>query len=214
MEARHILILEDDSFLRSMLVEILQARGFIAHEATSATTAMDLIDQIDPDGLIIDLDLGPGPNGLDVIGGLGDRLAEFGVLVLSNYPTATAIDPQAKLPPSVGYLHKRSVSHSDELVEALENVLRNSIPIADKSESMLPEPLQSLTSTQLELLRMIAMGMSNSMIAEKREVTLRSVETLVNRLFVALGVSSDSRSNARVKAALMYAESMGIPRTS
>ena len=214
MDARHILILEDDSFLRSMLVEILQARGFIAHEASSATAAMDLIDQIDPDGLIIDLDLGPGPNGLDVIGGLGDRLAEFGVLVLSNYPTATAIDPQAKLPPSVGYLHKRSVSHSDELVEALENVLRNSTPLIVKSDSMMPEPLRSLTSTQLELLRMIAMGMSNSMIAEKREVTLRSVETLVNRLFVALGVSSDSRSNARVKAALMYAESMGIPRSS
>lgn len=200
--------------MRSMLVEIMQTRGFIVHEATSAISAMDLIDQLDPDGLIIDLDLGDGPTGLDVIGALGDRLAEFGVLVLSNYPSASAIDPHSKLPPSVGFMHKRNVSHSDEVVTALENVLRDSLTAGKDYQSLLPEPLRSLTSTQLELLRLIASGMSNSMIAEKRNVTLRSVETLVNRLFVALGVASDSRSNARVKAAMIYAESMGIPRTS
>lgn len=214
MEPRQILIVEDDAFLRSMLVEIMQTRGFIVHEATSAISAMDLIDQLDPDGLIIDLDLGDGPTGLDVIGALGDRLAEFGVLVLSNYPSASAIDPHSKLPPSVGFMHKRNVSHSDEVVTALENVLRDSLTAGKDYQSLLPEPLRSLTSTQLELLRLIASGMSNSMIAEKRNVTLRSVETLVNRLFVALGVASDSRSNARVKAAMIYAESMGIPRTS
>lgn len=192
----------------------MQNRGFIVHEASSATAAMDLIERLDPDGLIIDLDLGDGPTGLDVIGALGDRLAEFGVLVLSNYPSASAIDPHSKLPASVGFMHKRNVSNSDEVVTALENVLRDSLTAGEEYQSLIPEPLRSLTSTQLELLRLIALGMSNSMIAEKRNVTLRSVETLVNRLFVALGVASDSRSNARVKAAMIYAESMGIPRTS
>jgi DNA-binding NarL/FixJ family response regulator len=71
-----------------------------------------------------------------------------------------------------------------------------------------------LTPAQFELLRLIAMGYSNDQIAQERGVTLRSVESLVNRLFVALGLSSDARSNARVKAAMLYARVMGVPRSA
>ena len=58
------------------------------------------------------------------------------------------------------------------------------------------------------------MGYSNDMIARERDVTLRSVETMVNRLFTALGLSADPRSNARVKAAMLYARTMGVPKAA
>ena len=162
--------------------------------------------------MIVDLDLGQGPSGIDVIGALGERINEFGVLVLSNYPNAGAVVPGAKLPPSVGYLLKRKVSDPDEVVSALEAVLSDSANAKfDKSEAI-PVELRMLTPGQLELLRMIAMGYSNDMIAQERGVTVRSVESLVNRLFAALDLSADSRSNARVKAAMLYARTMGIPR--
>lgn len=207
-----MLIVEDDSFMGSLLADLLRGRGFRVLQASDAVTAMSLIEENDPDALIVDLDLGQGPSGIDVIGALGERINEFGVLVLSNYPNAGAVVPGAKLPPSVGYLLKRKVSDPDEVVSALEAVLSDSVNANfDKSEAT-PVELRMLTPGQLELLRMIAMGYSNDMIAQQRGVTVRSVESLVNRLFSALELSADSRSNARVKAAMLYARTMGIPR--
>ena len=207
-----MLIVEDDAFMGSLLADLLRGRGFQVLQATDAVTAMALIEEHDPDALIVDLDLGHGPSGIDVIGALGERINEFGVLVLSNYPSAEAVVPGARLPPSVGYLLKRKVSDPDEVVSALEAVLSDSASArVDKSEAI-PEELQALTTGQLELLRLIAMGYSNDMIAQERGVTVRSVESLVNRLFAALELSADARSNARVKAAMLYARTMGIPR--
>ena len=207
-----MLIVEDDAFMGSLLADLLRGRGFRVLQATDAVTAMSLIEEHDPDALIVDLDLGHGPSGIDVIGALGDRLSEFGVLVLSNYPTASAVVPGARLPDSVGYLLKRKLSDPDEVVKALEAVLSDATPTKVNRSELVPEELQNLTPGQLELLRMIAMGYSNDMIAQRRGVTVRSVESLVNRLFSALELSADARSNARVKAALLYARTMGIPR--
>lgn len=209
---RHVLVLEDDAFLRGLLVEILEGRGFRTHAASDAANAMALVDKHDPDALIVDLDLGHGPSGVDVIGALGDRLGEFGILVLSNYPSASALEPGTVLPASVGYLLKRQVSDADQVVAALEAVLSNAEAARPDQSEAIPEELSTLTRGQLDLLRMIAMGYSNEMIAEKRGTTLRSVESLVHRLFTALGLASDARSSARVSAAMLYARTMGIPR--
>jgi DNA-binding NarL/FixJ family response regulator len=215
MEARRqVLVIEDDAFLRGLLVEILQTRGFLPHAASDAATAMNLIDQHDPDALIVDLDLGHGPSGVDVIGALGDRLGVFGILVLSNYPSASAVVPGADLPASVGYLLKRHVSDADQVVAALESVLSDTVAVRPDQRESIPAELSMLTRGQLDLLRLIAMGYSNEMIAEKRGTTIRSVESLVHRLFTSLGLSSDPRSNARVNAAMLYARTMGIPRAS
>lgn len=209
---REVLIVEDDAFMSGLLAEILQARGFSVRVAPDAVTAMRCIDDHDPDALIVDLDLGHGPSGIDVIGALGDRVHEFGVVVLSNYPSPSALVPDASLPDSVGYLLKRKVSDPGEVVAVLEAVLTDGrTPVTDHRDPV-PDELAMLTPSQLDLLRLIAMGLSNERIARQRGVTLRSVESLVSRLFAALGLASDSSSNARVKAAMLYARCMGIPR--
>ena len=207
-----MLVVEDDAFLGGLLEEILEGRGFLVHRAATAEAAMEVIDDHDPDALIVDLDLGQGPTGIDVIGSLGDRIGQFGILVLSNYPSASAVTPGATLPASVGYLLKRRVSDPDEVITALEAVLSDAAPRQPRHHELVPDELSALTPTQLELLRLIAMGYSNEMIAQHRGVTQRSVETMVARLFAALGLSGDSRSNARVTAAMLYARTMGIPR--
>lgn len=212
--ARQVLVVEDDEFLCGLLADMLESRGFVVFRAHDGATAMAMIDKHDPEALIVDLDLGHGPSGVDVIGGLCDRITEFGVLVLSNYPSASALRPGSTLPGSVGFLLKRRLSDPDEVVEALESVLRDAAPLRPALPEFVPDELAMLTPAQFELLRLIAMGYSNDQIAQERGVTLRSVESLVNRLFVALGLSSSARSNARVKAAMLYARVMGVPRSA
>jgi DNA-binding NarL/FixJ family response regulator len=62
----------------------------------------------------------------------------------------------------------------------------------------------TVTSTQAEILRMIADGLSNASIAETRGISLRAAEALVQRTFAALGVNGDPNINPRVVAVRMW----------
>ena len=62
----------------------------------------------------------------------------------------------------------------------------------------------TITSTQAEILRMIADGLSNASIADTRGISLRAAEALVQRTFAALGVNGDPSINPRVVAVRMW----------
>ena len=207
---RSALVVEDDGFTRTLIREVLEGSGFRVFEADSASSALRQVDRVDPDGLVVDVDLGLGPTGLDLIEALGDRRAQFGILVLSNYPAQTA--RVAELRPGVGHLLKQHISEPGALVTALDAVLGDDVELMPLSDETLPPALAALTRSQLDVLRLITLGLSNEAIAAQRNVSLRSVESLVSRMFNALGIASDPMVNARVSAAMLYARWIGIPR--
>jgi DNA-binding NarL/FixJ family response regulator len=69
-----------------------------------------------------------------------------------------------------------------------------------------------ITSSQAEILRMVADGLSNSAIADARGITLRAAEALIQRTFVALGVNGDSTINPRVVAVRIWQQGKVVVR--
>jgi len=64
-----------------------------------------------------------------------------------------------------------------------------------------------LTSRQQDVLRLLAEGFNNVSIARKLGLTERSVESYINVIYQYLGLSGESESNIRVKAALAFLKS-------
>lgn len=64
-----------------------------------------------------------------------------------------------------------------------------------------------ISKTQAELLQLIAQGLSNQAIAEKRGTTLRAVEALVNRTYEALNLKVNDSRNLRVEAVKLWKSS-------
>jgi len=103
---------------------------------------------------------------------------------------------------------------SDFDVRAASDVMEASLTNSASSLRALQQqdsPLGQLTATQIDILRLMALGWSNAEIAERRGSTQRSVEQMVHKIFRALGVKDDPRKNARVEAVKLYAEVFGIP---
>ena len=72
--------------------------------------------------------------------------------------------------------------------------------------------LAELTSREREVLAEIAQGRSNSAIAESLYISKRSVEKLVNSIFMKLDLGNGEDVSKRVKATLIFlAESQGTP---
>jgi DNA-binding NarL/FixJ family response regulator len=71
-------------------------------------------------------------------------------------------------------------------------------------------PLSEVSRSQLEVLKLVALGRSNTEIAEARGTTVRAVENLVKRALEAAGITS-TEGNSRVLAARQFIKVAGLP---
>lgn len=206
---RQVLVVEDEALTRALLVQMLEEAGFEVFACATAADAMRECRDFDPDAVITDIDLGGGATGLDLVESLSRSAPHIAVLVLSNYPILKQHPVHADK--ALAYLDKRRVDSPSAVIEALEGVLRNEaegqrlVDSADAAVARLSRP-------QLAALRMMAEGLSNSEIAERRGITKRAAESLVQRTISALGIEHDERLNPRVQAVRIYFMSAGIPR--
>jgi DNA-binding NarL/FixJ family response regulator len=107
----------------------------------------------------------------------------------------------SQLPPGTDYVMKQSIHDLDVLRSAVVRAaLRGSAPnLPDQTLERQP-----LTDTHIETMRLIAEGLSNAEIAERRFVTEKSVEVTVSRILKQLGIEADRSRNARVEIARTY----------
>ena len=72
--------------------------------------------------------------------------------------------------------------------------------------------LNEFTDVQIETLRLVAQGLSNSEIARVRYVSEKSVEQIIARIAAHLSISPDRSRNLRVILAGEYFKWLGAPR--
>jgi len=207
---RRVLIVEDDGFVRGLMAQVLTASEFDVRAASDVMEATTAFGAFDPDAVIVDIHLGPGPTGLELAQSLKVKSPGLAVLAVSNYPTAASAGISDQMPDDAAFVCKSALSTPGALVEALEASLTNSASSLRALQQQ-DSPLGQLTATQIDILRLMALGWSNAEIAEQRGSTQRSVEQMVHKIFRALGVKDDPRKNARVEAVKLYAEVFGIP---
>ena len=113
-----------------------------------------------------------------------------------------AINDTSRIPEQAGYIVKSELNSIQNLITLIEESII--MPGNFKGADNEGEEKLIITSTQAEILRMIADGLSNASIAENRQITLRAAEALVQRTFAALGVNGDPRINPRVVAVRLW----------
>jgi DNA-binding NarL/FixJ family response regulator len=200
---RRVLVVEDEPLIRSLTISLLENAGFDAMGAGTAADAIAALKSFDPDALVVDLDLGEGPGGAEVLA-YADRYAPWAALVvMTNAPSPEVAGVDARLIPArAAYLHKRSLADAELVLETLEGVLRDQAPRRDDVAAS--GPLSGLSRDQLEVLRLIAAGLSNAEIAARRGTSSHGVEQIVQRLILRLEVEKGSAMNPRVQLAKLY----------
>ena len=188
-------------------MESCEVSDVLGYENTSLTCGV--LEEVDPDALIVDVHLGAGATGIEVANILKAKAPWLAILAVSHYPNPESAGLPSKLPDDAAFLNKSSIESPQALVEALEAVLTNSAHAAHIRVDA-NSPLAALTPTQMDVLRLVAMGWSNAEIAEQRGIALRSTEQLIHKIFSALGVNDDPRKTPRVEAVMLYAHVFGI----
>ena len=207
---RTIVVVENESLLRDLIARSLETAGFDVSTAANAADAKRAVKASDPDVCVVDIELGPGPNGFDFAEYLGREAEDVGVVFLTNLPDPRFANRDLKsITQNQAYLRKSQLVDSKELIEAVNAVLKEKDVDKFRHDQNQDRPLAELSRRQISVLKLVAEGFSNNQIAEERGTTVRAVEGMVSRIFQALGVDAQGVGNARVEATRMYLSAAG-----
>lgn len=199
-----VLIVEDEQFTRTMLGTAVVALGMqVQALCTNAEEAMAASEHA-PEVAILDLDLGPGPSGIDIAYALRARLPSIGLVFLTTFTDPRIKDPNERpLPRGSRYLIKSHINSPEVLREAVMSAARTPM-----QSPPMRTALGGLTPKQIDVLKCVAAGMSNAEIATQQQVTEKAIERMVQRICDALFIDR-SAGNLRVAMARAYAELAG-----
>ena len=201
-----VLIAEDEEFTLNLLREILTDAKFEVKAVKSVADAIEAVANFDPHAVISDLNFGiHAPSGADLLNYLEEEHPWIGKVILTSHASpALALPPGVSLPKNVTYLVKSELQSISTLNKAIRESIANTQEMATRPA--LEHPRIAISSTQGEILRLMAEGFTNSAIAARRGTSLRATETLVQRTFATLGLKSDEEYNPRILAVRMWQE--------
>ena len=118
-----ILIIEDDKFLRELIVQKLIKEGFEISEAVDGEEGMKKVKEEKPDLILLDLIL-PGIDGFEVLARMKEDpvLAAIPVIILSNLGQKEDVERGLKLG-AVDYLIKAHFTPR-EIIEKIKKALK------------------------------------------------------------------------------------------
>ncbi|GAB2726978.1 response regulator [Kitasatospora kifunensis] len=197
-----VLLCDDHAVVRAGLTALLGSAPDIeiVAEAASGEEALAAAAHHQPDVVLMDLQLGPGIDGVETTRRLTAAPGASRVLVLTTYDTdadiSRAIDAGA-----TGYLLK--AERPDELFTAITAAAQGratmSPPIASRVMARMRTPPPTLTPRELDILGRLAQGLGNREIAQQLFISQATVKTHLGRIYAKLGVDTRAAAVAIAK---------------
>jgi DNA-binding NarL/FixJ family response regulator len=196
------LVIDDDPFVRSSLTAGLAHYGIqVKYALANGSNANQIIKEENIEVVIVDLDLGPGPSGIDILNSIRSSSPEIGLVLLTSYQDPRVFDPSAgSLPKGTKFISKSDLNDFKLLVDRVYSAKVKPLTAATREKS----PTNPLTNNQLEVLKLVAEGLSSAEIAEIRKISVKAVEGTISKIQKILNISKSRSFNQRVQLARLY----------
>lgn len=205
-----IIVVDNDAFIRATLTSALEGRGLaVVGSYPDARSALADRAHMTIEVAVLDLDLGVGPNGLDVAHALRTRHPRIGLVMLTHYRDPRLLTTDIpRWPAGMRYLAKSDVDDVTLLVAAILSA-REAPLRAPRGSGVPDEDLAVLTTTQIEVLRAVAQGYSTAEIARMRSVSPKAVEKVITRICEQLDLPRAASHNQRVQLVRAFVRMTG-----
>lgn len=208
------ILVDDDAFTRVLLTKAIES---LDHKVLGAFAtvreAANFAAAHKPQLAILDLDLGPGPTGIDLAQSLRKADPIIGLILLTSYDDPRLIRAKnLTLPEGTVYLSKKQVESDSVIQMAIASAMLQStmdeLPRPENPEPALGKAVK-LSDSQIEVMRLVSTGLTNAEIAKQRFLSEAAVGKAITRLVRQLGISATAEQNQRVLIARAYFEAIG-----
>jgi len=208
-----VLIADDHPVFRFGLRTLLKADPTleIVGEATNGKEAIAQASELSPDVILMDLNM-PGMNGIQAIRRILTDHPEVHILVLTMFDDDDSVFAAMRAG-ARGYLLKGA--EGGEMLQAIHVVSTGEAIFSPSIAQRLmqyfgasrprgaDQPFPDLTEREREVLALIAQGYTNQAIAERLEITPKTVRNHISAIFSKLQVTSRLEAIMRAKDAGM-----------
>lgn len=197
-----VMIADDHSMIREGLKQLLELEGDfeVIEEACDGEDCMEKLETVRPDVLLLDINM-PKMNGLEVLQKIKEKRIKVKVLVLTVHNEVEYLLKAVDIGVN-GYLLKDS--ESAELKKAILAVVDGDdyiqpslIPVLnakmiDRNKDNIK--IESLTRREMEVLKLLSVGMYNKEIAEQLNISERTVKNHVSNIFKKIEVTDRTQA--------------------
>jgi len=207
MSIASVLVVEDDTFSRTLITSSLQAAGVdVVYSTAHAAKALFAARKSPIEVALLDLDLGPGPTGFELAQVLRREFPRIGIIFLTSYSDPRLLGvKQQQMPVGSRFLRKSDLEQSSTLVSLI--LQTKSRPIAIQGYATESGP--SLSESQLQLLKYVARGLSSKEIAQKLGVTEKAIEASIKRVHEVLDLKPNLGASKRISLVRAFYELTG-----
>jgi DNA-binding NarL/FixJ family response regulator len=182
-----ILVVDDHPILRKGLSMVINQEPdlMVTGEAEDAQTALEIIESLKPDIVIVDLSL-PGVDGIELLKTIKLRYRDLPTLVVSMHDESLFAE-RALRAGARGYIMKQEAV--ENVLIAIRRVLNGEIFVSDKITTKMLEtlissdsknvtsPLDLLSNRELTVFHLIGQGFKTSQIADKLHLSVKTIES-------------------------------------
>jgi DNA-binding NarL/FixJ family response regulator len=187
LRASRVFVVDDHPIVRQGLASLIACAPdlTVCGEAEAAGSALQAIETLQPDILIVDISLN-GPTGMDLLKSVRAKVPNLPVLILSMHDESVYAE-RALRAGANGYIMKQAAT--EEMLTAIRQILDGEIYVSDRLAdkilrqfvrgSKLPDrtPVDDLTDRELEVFRLIGEGHGTRQIAEELHLSIKTVES-------------------------------------
>jgi DNA-binding NarL/FixJ family response regulator len=195
-----ILIVDDHPVVREGLALRISSQPDmeVCGEAADIASALQLVADTKPDVAVVDIALKDG-NGIDLIKRIRAHEGSVRILVWSMYNESLYAE-RALRAGAMGYLNKeQATDRIDVIRRVLEGKICLSDPLAEQllsrtlghgAPDLQRSPVETLSDRELEVFRLIGLGLGTQGISDKMRVSPKTVETYRARIKEQLNIAS------------------------
>ena len=200
-EVVRVVIVDDHAVVRAGIRALIETQAdlSVVGEAADSDTAAAVVRQMQPDVVLMDLNLGSGPGGTETTAALRGLPQPPRVLILTTYDTEADILAAIEAG-ATGYLLKDAPP--DDVFRAVRDTARGDTVLAPTVAATLVRragsPIPLLTSREVEVLELLADGLGNKELAKHLLVSEATVKAHLSHIYTKLNV--DTRTGAVAKA--------------
>jgi DNA-binding NarL/FixJ family response regulator len=201
-------VLEDEPLFASLLSSAIHSeRRKVEFVASKPSEFLSLFKIKTIDCAVLDLNLGEGPSGVDVAKKIRQAQPSIGIVFLTSFEDPRLFSNSIpELPVGAKYL----VKHETEDLREIEKYIDQAVDAPHAPLSGIDSTLSALSGSQIEVLKLVAKGLTNSEIASAMFISEKTVESNISKMAKVLGLKRDLGGNSRVALAKLFYRAAGL----